>query len=225
MHAKLTKQFFCKDTITPKQDKMLAKSITSTPRTSADGGQPYWQVATSANTRKAYQSDIRHFLATGGLLPATTERILHYLNSHATRVNSRTLKRRMVAIKHWHTYQNFPDPTTHPLVKKTLRGIARTHGRPADKAPVLTVEQLMDLSVRLIAKSDLMALRDNALILIGFFGAFRRSELVAIEWQYVTFVPEGVKILIPRSKTDPEGLGQVCAIPYGEKRHCVLLWH
>lgn len=206
-----------------KQDKMLTKSTTSTPLTPADGVQPYWQVATSANTRKAYQSDIRHFLATGGFLPATTESILHYLNNHANIVNPRTLKRRLVAIKQWHTYQNFPDPTIHPLVKKTLRGIARTHGKPADKAPVLTVEQLMDLSTRLIAKSDLMALRDNALILIGFFGAFRRSELVAIEWQHVTFVLQGVKILIPRSKTDPEGIGDACAIPYGQTPLCPVM--
>lgn len=119
-------------------------------------------------------------------------------------------------------YQNFTDPTTHPLVKKTLRGIARTHGKPADKAPALSVEQLMALSARLIAKSDLSALRDNALLQIGFFGAFRRSELVAIEWQHVTFVPEGIKILIPRSKTDSEGEGQVCAIPYGQFPLCPI---
>jgi integrase len=205
------------------QDTLLVKSAVQTPLAPTDGEQPYWQVATSANTRKAYQSDIRHFMAAGGFLPTTTESILHYLNSHAKLVNSRTLKRRLVAIKHWHIYQNFPDPTIHPLVKKTLRGIARTHGKPAEKAAVLSVEQLTALSVRLIAKSDLSTLRDNALLQIGFFGAFRRSELVAILWQHVTFAPEGVKILIPRSKTDPEGEGQICAIPYGQLPLCPVM--
>ncbi len=207
----------------PKQKTLLTKPAVETRLIPADAGQAYWQVATSTNTRKAYQSDIRHFVAAGGFLPATTESILHYLNQQAILVNPRTLKRRLVAIKHWHTYQNFPDPTIHPLVKKTLRGIARTHGKPADKAPVLSVEQLIALSVRLIAEANLSAIRDNALLQIGFFGAFRRSELVAIQWQHITFVPEGIKILIPRSKTDSEGEGQICAIPYGQPPLCPVM--
>lgn len=105
--------------------------------------QNYWQVATSNNTRRAYQSDVRHFISTGGLLPATTESLMHYLNSQAGLANPRTLKRRLVAIKQWHVAQNFPDPTSHPLIKKTLRGIARIFGKPADKAAVFCVEQLM----------------------------------------------------------------------------------
>lgn len=203
-----------------KEDNPLIQIATDNSVVPTNQAMPYWQIATSANTRKAYQSDIRHFRASGGLLPATTESILHYLNNQANLVNPRTLKRRLVAIKNWHVLSNFTDPTTHPLIKKTLRGIARTHGKPADKAPVLSVEQLMALSARLIAKSDLPALRDNALLQIGFFGAFRRSELVAIQWQDISFVPEGIKILIPRSKTDPEGEGQICAIPYGQLPLC-----
>lgn len=70
---------------------------------------------TSPNTRKAYQSDIKHFITSGGLLPTTTESLLHYLNEQASYVNPRTLKRRLVTIKHRHNYQNFPDPTVHPL--------------------------------------------------------------------------------------------------------------
>jgi integrase len=204
-------------------DKLIVSLTTQALVAPNGGAQPYWQVATSVNTRKAYQSDVRHFRATGGLLPATTESILHYLNQQASIVNPRTLKRRLVAIKHWHTYQNFPDPTAHPLVKKTLRGIARTHGMPANKAPILSVEQLITLSAHLIAASSLAALRDNALLQIGFFGAFRRSELVAIQWEHITFVPEGVKILLPRSKTDAEGTGQICAIPYGQLPLCPVV--
>lgn len=181
---------------------------------------PYWQVATSANTRKAYQSDIRQFIASGGLLPCTTENLLNYLNQQASLLEPRTLKRRLVAIKNWHTYQGFPEPTSHPLVKKTLSGIARTHGQAPQKAPILSVEQLMQLSTRLSADESLSAIRDQALLLIGFFGAFRRSELVAIQWQHVNFVSEGVEIRILRSKTDLEGLGAVCAIPYGQSPLC-----
>ena len=182
--------------------------------------QNYWRVATSNNTRRAYQSDVRHFISTGGLLPATTESLIHYLNSQAGQINPRTLKRRLVAIKQWHITQTFPDPTSHPLIKKTLRGIARTFGKPADKAAVFCVEQLIVLNAHLKVKGSLIDYRDNALLQIGFFGAFRRSELVAIKWSHITFVPEGVEILIERSKTDTEGKGVVCAIPYGSASLC-----
>jgi integrase len=181
---------------------------------------PYWQIATSQNTRVAYQADIRHFIIAGGVLPATTESVLHYLNQQAGQLNARTLKRRLVALKHWHTYQNQQDPTTHPLIKKTLRGIARAHGKPPEKAPVLSIEQLTQLVAQLNQSQTLKVLRDNALLQIGFFGAFRRSELVAIQWEHITFVPEGIKILIPRSKTDPEAMGKLCAIPYGQLPLC-----
>ena len=103
----------------------------------------YIQAATSQNTRLAYQSDIRHFIAWGGLLPTMPDVLLRYLQEHASSLNPRTLKRRLVAIKHWHTYQGCPDPTTHPLVRKTLSGILHIHGKPPEKAPPFSVEQLM----------------------------------------------------------------------------------
>src|SRR5580700_814413 len=95
----------------------------------------YIQAATSQNTRKAYRQDIQHFIAWGGLLPTTVSIIIRYLHDHADILNSRTLSRRLTALKHWHTYQEFPDPTEHPLVRKTLIGIQNTHGRPKEKAP------------------------------------------------------------------------------------------
>ncbi len=180
----------------------------------------YLQAATSQNTRRAYQTDIRHFIEWGGLLPATPEILLRYLHEHAEQLNSRTLKRRLVAIKHWHTYQGFTDPTIHPLVKKTLTGIFHVHGKPVEKAPPLSVEQLMLLTHHLKSRGGLSDWRDITLLQIGFFGAFRRSELVAIHWEHVTFSLRGVEILIPRSKTDQEGEGQVCAIPYGNSMLC-----
>src|SRR5437868_13666933 len=75
---------------------------------------PYLAAATSDNTRKAYRSDIRHYEQSGGRLPATSEEIIHYLQNFAAKLNSRTLARRLIAIKHWHQYQGFTDPTAHP---------------------------------------------------------------------------------------------------------------
>lgn len=180
----------------------------------------YLQAATSINTRKAYQADIRHFYTWGGLLPTTADMLLRYLHDCAAHLNPRTLKRRLVAIKQWHTCQELPDPTSHPLVRKTLSGILHVHGKPPAKAPALSVEQLLVLAHYLTARDDLPAWRNNALLQIGFFGAFRRSELVAIDWQHVTFLPQGLEILIPRSKTDQAGEGVVCAIPYGNSTLC-----
>ncbi|MCE3238815.1 MAG: Phage integrase [Gammaproteobacteria bacterium] len=180
----------------------------------------YLQAATSPNTRRAYQSDVRHFINGGGLLPTTPTLLLHYLQSYAQSLNPRTLKRRLVAIRQWHTSQGFPDPTAHPLVRKTLTGILHVHGKPPKKSPPLPVEQLMLMDHYLRARNGTIAWRNNALLQIGFFGAFRRSELVAIQWEQVSFVVEGVEISVPRSKTDQEGHGQICAIPYGNSQLC-----
>lgn len=176
----------------------------------------YLKAATAQNTRKAYQADIRHFMGAGGLLPATPENILGYLHQFANQLNPRTLQRRLTALKNWHVYQGFSDPTAHPLVRKTLTGIYHTHGKPAAKAPALTLAQLAHLVSYLQSQNQLSAWRDNAMLQIGFFGALRRSELVGLQWEHVHFVTEGVEILITRSKTDQSGAGQVCAIPYGE---------
>jgi site-specific recombinase XerD len=180
----------------------------------------YAHAATSENTREAYRSDVRQFIAWGGFLPATPDMVIRYLEDHAQSLHPNTLKRRLTALKNWHTYQKLPDPTEHELIRKIMSGISRTHGKASKKAPTLSVEQLRLLSDHLIKKDRLIDWRDNALLQIGFFGAFRRSELVAIQWEHVKFVPKGVEIFIARSKTDQEGAGHVCAIPYGNAALC-----
>lgn len=76
----------------------------------------YIEAATSNNTRRAYQSDIRHFERGGGRLPATPSQIAAYLEMYAHQLNPRTLARRLIAIRHWHVYQGFTDPTQHPAI-------------------------------------------------------------------------------------------------------------
>lgn len=181
---------------------------------------PYIAAATSANTRKAYRSDIRQFEAAGVKLPASPEAIVMYLQDYATRLNARTLIRRLIALKHWHTYQGFPDPTLHPIVNKTMTGIVRTHGKPKEKAPPLTPEDLQRIVESLQEKSTLAALRDIAILQIGFFGALRRSELVNIYYEHIKWEPEGIEILLPTSKTDQIHEGQFCSIPYGNAALC-----
>jgi site-specific recombinase XerD len=183
-------------------------------------GNHYIHAATSENTRTAYQNDINHFVNSGGLLPSTPDAIIRYLQAFAEKLNPRTLVRRLTAIKHWHVYQGFSDPTAYPLVRKTLTGIMHVHGKPKRKALALTSEQLITMAQYLSQQNTLTSTRNNALLQIGFFGAFRVSELTQIKVEHITFVPEGIEILIPRSKTDQNGEGQHCAIPYGDPLLC-----
>ncbi len=182
----------------------------------------YIHLATSENTRKAYRSDIAHFENWGGKLPANAQMIVQYLEAHAPQLNSRTLSRRLVALKHWHTYQGFPDPTTQPIVKKTLVGIARTHGKPKQKALPITLAQIEMLHQHLNQEPSLTAIRDNALILIGFFGGLRRSELVSLHVEHCRFEERGLEILLPHSKTDQTHEGQFVVIPYGSEKLCPI---
>src|SRR3990167_5319953 len=182
----------------------------------------YQIAATSDNTRRAYQSDIRHFQNWGGQLPSTTEGVLRYLHAYAEILNPRTLARHITAIKQWHRYQNFTDPTQSPIVAKTLTGIARIHGKPKEKAAPLLPEHLIKITEYLSAQNTLATMRDNALLQMGFLGALRRSELVEIKMDHIQWKPEGIEILIPKSKTDQENTGQYCAIPNGNEKLCAV---
>lgn len=184
--------------------------------------QTYLHAATSSNTRKAYQQDIRHFIEHGGVLPSNTSNLLSYLQKFASTLKSQTLKRRLTAIKHWHTYQGFPDPTSTPLIRKALLGISRIHGKPTVKAAALSLKQLRKIAIHLTHRNNLSDIRNRALILIGFFGALRRSELVTLNWEDIHFEEEGISIKIKRSKTDQTGEGQLCAIPYGRGELCAV---
>jgi integrase len=208
---------------------MTANDLKHTPSNAllpADNSIPlsnrYQIAATSDNTRRAYQADIRHFETWGGQLPATTEAILRYLHAFAETLNPRTLSRHITALKQWHRYQHFFDPTDAPIVSKTLTGIARIHGKPKDKAPPLLPEHLIKIVDYLATQSTHIASRDNALLQVGFLGAFRRSELVAIRVEDIDWQPGGIEILIPKSKTDQLNTGQYCVIPSGNALLCAV---
>jgi len=182
----------------------------------------YITAATSDNTRKAYQSDIRQFYNWGGLLPADVSSILRYLHDKAREVNHRTLSRHLTSLGQWHHLQGFDSPTKDPLVRKTLTGIKNTHGQPKKQAKAITIKDLITMVGYLNSKTDLISIRNNLLIQLGFFGAFRRSELVAIKCEDITFLEAGIEIVIPKSKTDQGRAGRVCAIPYGNETLCVI---
>ncbi|MDQ1921534.1 site-specific integrase [Massilia pseudoviolaceinigra] len=176
--------------------------------------------ATSENTRRTYRSAIKHFLAWGGALPADEPMMIRYLLAFAASLNPRTLALRLTALSQWHVHQGFADPASTPTVRKTLAGITRTNGKPKKKAKALPVEDLERIVAQLANLETLKALRDNALLQIGFFGGLRRSELVAIDVSHIGMQTEGMTITLPRSKTDQMGEGIVKAIPYGDGACC-----
>jgi integrase len=200
----------------------IVLSETRLPSNTTPLSKRYQIAATSDNTRRAYQADIRHFETWGGQLPATTDAILRYLHAFAETLNPRTLSRHVTAIKQWHRFQHFPDPTEAPIVGKTLTGITRIHGKPKDKAPPLLPEHLINIAGYLAKYETFAACRDNALFQVGFLGAFRRSELVAISIEDINWQPNGIEILIPKSKTDQLNAGQYCVIPNGNDQLCAV---
>jgi integrase len=170
----------------------------------------YADAARSSATRRAYASDMAAFSAWGGRVPASPEAVASYLAASASLAAS-TLRRRLAAIADAHQALGHPDPTKHPLVRKVFRGIRRIHGARSDAATPLDIDML----ARIIAAlpNDLTAIRDRALLLVGFFCALRRSELVALAVEDVDRRPDGSVVTIQRSKTDPYGRGQDVPLP------------
>jgi site-specific recombinase XerD len=124
-----------------------------------------------------------------------------------------TLGRRVAAIRYAHKLAGHPVPTDNERVKATMRGIRRRLGiAPQKKAPA-TAERIISMS--LAAGDDMKGLRDRALLLIGFAGAFRRSELVALNIEDLEESELGFKVTIRHSKTAQEGGGQTIAIVRG----------
>ena len=170
------------------------------------------------NTRRAYLSDLAHFEGWGGGVPATDTVVASYLAAHAETLSVATLVRRLASISKAHEAQGVANPIRHELVKSTLRGIKRRRGTAQREAKPLLKD---DLFAVLDAMGDTSKdARDRALLLVGFAGGFRRSELVAIDINAIEFVRQGAIITIRRSKTDQLGAGRKVGIPNGPTRYC-----
>lgn len=186
----------------------------------------YLQAGIRANTRRSYQQALEHFEVTwGGFLPATSDAIVRYLVDHATTLSSNTLKLRLAALAQWHVSQGFPDPTKAPLVRQILKGIRTLHPRQEKQAEPLQLRQLEQCVLWLEqggqqarAEDDrprlLRCWRDRALILIGFWRAFRSDELCRLQVEHIQVrAGEGIQLFLPWSKGDRDNLGQTYSAP------------
>lgn len=172
--------------------------------------QQYLNASRSANTVRAYRSDLADFLARGGTFPAEPIVVARYLAQRAGELAPATLLRRLVAIAQAHTNRGLPNPCKTDIVRLTLRGIRRVHGRPQSQ-----VRPLLKTHLETIVQtfgSSLRDRRDNALLTIGFYGALRRSEIVALRVESFCWLDEGLAVTISKSKTDQESRGRQIVI-------------
>src|ERR1700728_843303 len=168
------------------------------------------------NTLRGYSADWRDFCAWSeahGLspLPACPEAVAAYFAECAGRLKVGSIQRRLNAIAEAHKATGLDSPTSAGMVRNTLKGIRRTLGTAArPKSPTLTddIRAMVDAT-----DAGLIGARDRALLLLGFAGAFRRSELVGLDIADCAFGKDGLTVTLRRSKTDQDGVGRKIGIP------------
>ncbi len=196
----------------------------------------------SQNTLRAYKADFRDFgsfcLKNGfKSLPTEPKILALYLTHLSSKSKFSTLKRRIASISIIHKSKGHYLDVKHPIIMENLHGIKRLKGsNQKAKKPLLINDlkeiinviddSLNDIKLKNFEKNNVLRkrIRDKSLILIGFAGGFRRSELVNIEHEDIDLVSEGIKIFIKKSKTDQSGEGMIKAIPYFENQaYCPVI--
>ena len=183
------------------------------------------------NTLRAYKSDFKDFGAfcsRHGLnsLPTEPKIVSIYLTHLSKNSKFSTLRRRLVSISMVHKLKGHYLDTKHPIIVENLMGIRRVKGSiQKGKKPILINHlKLIINSINEQNSNDIKKLRDKALILIGFGGGFRRTELTSIDYEDLEFVPEGLKIIVRKSKTDQFGEGMIKGLPYfNDKNYCPVI--
>jgi integrase len=178
----------------------------------------YLRAGMSAATRRAYLGDLRDFVMWGGTVPCAPMVLARYVAERAARHRPSTVERRVVGIGRAHAACGLPDPSKSELVRAVVQGIRREHGGRQRQATPLMHEDLLALLDRL--PNNARGARDRALILLGFAAAMRRSELVGVDVRDLRFTPQGMVVLVRRSKTDQEGVGREIAVPLGRTSVC-----
>ena len=173
----------------------------------------------AANTLRAYKADLEDFARwcqTQRIrqLPVPSVAVANYLSHLATIGAKRsTIRRRIFAIRFWHVENDFETPTKAKAVKAVWEGIQRTSDPTVNKKKPTLIEMIRKMLQ--VLPDNLIGLRDKSILLLGFAGGFRRSELVALNVGDVDFRKEGLLIIIRRSKADQYGKGRKIPISYG----------
>ena len=173
------------------------------------------------NTLRAYKSDFKDFgsfCASHGLKSLPTEpKIISLYLTHLSKTSKiSTLRRRLVSISVIHKIKGYYLDTKHPVIIENLLGIKRAKGSiQRGKKPLLINDLKAIVNVINEQNSEeKIKLRDISIVLIGFGGGFRRSEITSINYEDLEFVKEGLKITLKKSKTDQYGEGMIKGLPY-----------
>jgi len=180
------------------------------------------------NTLRAYKSDFKDFGAfcsRHGLnsLPTEPKIVSLYLTHLSKNSKFSTLRRRLVSISMVHKLKGHYLDTKHPIIVENLMGIRRVKGSiQKGKKPILINHlKLIINSINEQKTNETKKLRNKSIILIGFGGGFRRTELISIDYEDLEFVPEGLKIILKKSKTDQFGEGMIKGLPYfDDENYC-----
>jgi integrase len=169
------------------------------------------------NTKRAYKTDVAHFKRWGGRIPTTPKRLAAYLAFYAGKLAYATLYRRIAGLHREHLSRGLRSPARSELVRSTLRGIGRTYTRKQRQVRPILREHLKQMLPRMHGPTGI---RDRALLLLGFLGAFRRSELSQLNIDDVQTSRAGLVAMIHKSKTDQEGVGRRVTIPKVNSQVC-----
>ena len=186
----------------------------------------YLGEALAPSTRRAYKSDWDRWASFCDSLaqpsmPAQPQVVAVFAAALADQGKAvATIERALSAISKAHELQGFESPCTHTGVKLAMKGIRRELGIAQQQVEAITPEQLRDMVSALPHGEyhrELRAQRDHALLVVGFAGAFRRSELVQLSMDDLEETDNGFVLTLRRSKTDQEGRGRVIGVPYGSE--------
>jgi site-specific recombinase XerD len=187
----------------------------------SDQTREYLAASKAERTVKAYRSDLRHFESWCAdrerrSLPATADTVADYISDLAATGNKpATITRRLSAISQAHKMADLESPTHAQLVRMTAAGIRRTIGTSQHHARRIEEADLIAMIGAL--PDDLRGLRDRALLLVGFVGGMRRSELVGLDVEDVLEERDGLRVTIRRSKTDQEAIGREIGLVRGRR--------
>lgn len=174
----------------------------------------------AVNTVDAYESDWNDFCDwckyhNISAFPATVETIVNYINDLADYAKISTIRRRISAISENYNAAGFSEdnPCRAWIVRETMIGLTRTKGAmQKGKTPIYWEE--LERMISCMDHNKLSDIRDKAILLLGFLGAFRRSEISNLNFEDITRYPQGIIITLKHSKTDQEQVGQQVGIPY-----------
>jgi len=187
-----------------------------------DRARDYAEASRAENTRRAYRigwNDFSAYCTTNRFdpLPASPQILALYVTTLAQRAKLATIRLYLAAVSEKHRETGLESPTSHEMVRRVLRGVARTNGASQARKSAVTLDHLRAMLLA-IRGEDLKAVRDRAILLLGFGAALRRSELAGLRVEDLRFEKRGLIVTIRRSKTDQEAKGAEIAVPYVASR-------